>query len=365
MKILLITGIYPPDIGGPATYIPELANYLTNQGHKVRILTLAENVKKSKDELTHVIRVQRKMVKIPRMLITIWKIIWTPSDYKIFANGLHEEVGLSLFLRNRYAIAKIVGDPVWERSRNKNVTSKSIKGFNESRLPTQSYIERVLLRYSLNRFQAITCPSEDLCKIVESWGVTKPIKFIANGVLVRDAIPISQKEYDLICVSRLVSWKNIKKHIEIASQLDLKIAIVGSGPEESELMALAKSLGCNATFFGETSKIKIEELLNSSKVFILLSEYEGLSFSLLEAMSFGLPAIVSDIEANSSVVRDEIDGLVINADNWQSSKLQILKLFSDENYYKKISLNAQNRISKEFNAVTQFAKVEKLLSNEQ
>ncbi len=364
MKILLISGIYPPDIGGPATYIPELANFLVSQGHSVRILTLADNVKKAKDEPFQVIRIRRNRARFLRMIITISRIITTPRDYKIFANGLHEEVGISLILKKRHAIAKIVGDPVWERSRNNNETTKSIKEFNSSKLSKRSLFERKLLRYCLNRFTSITCPSEDLCKTVEDWGVTRPIKYIANGVSIIELMPAFQKEYDLICVSRLVSWKNIDKHIKIAKELDLRIAIVGGGPEEEKLKALAESLDCKATFFGETKKMEIEELLHKSRVFILLSEYEGMSFSLIEAMSFGLPAIVSDIEANSRVVRDDIDGVVVDMEKWQSSKSQILKLFSDEIYYKNISRNAVNRISEEFNSAKQFTKLEKLLLND-
>lgn len=360
MKILLVTGIYPPDIGGPATYIPELANFLSDKGHELRILTLAEGVSEQAGDELFVTRIQRKLPKFFRMTITIAKIVFTPRDYKIFANGLHEEVGISLLIRKRYAIAKIVGDPVWERCRNRNETKKSIEDFNKTNNLTKSFLERKLLSYGLNQFESITCPSEDLCELVKSWKVSKPIKYIANGVSIKNANPVFETEFDLICVSRLVSWKNIDKHIEIASALNLKIAIVGSGPEEIKLSAIAKSLGCNATFFGEKKKIEIEELLKNSKVFILLSEYEGLSFSLLEAMSFGLPALVSNIRANSSVVRDGIDGVVVDIKHWKSSESEIIRLFSDQHYYESVSDNVRNRISNEFNAATQFEKIEEL-----
>ena len=361
MKILLVSGIYPPDIGGPATYIPELASYLSDKGHELRILTLAEDASQQAGDELFVTRIQRKLPKILRMTITIAKIVFTPRGYKIFANGLHEEVGISLLIRRRHAIAKIVGDPVWERSRNRNETKKSIEEFNKAIDSTRSSFERKLLTLGLNKFEAVTCPSEDLCELVKSWKVQKPIKFIANGVSIQTVNHALQTNFDLICVSRLVSWKNIDKHIEIASALNLKIAIVGSGPEEEKLKSIAKSLGCSATFFGEKTKIEIEELFKESKVFILLSEYEGLSFSLLEAMSFGLPTIVSDIRANSSVVRDGIDGVVIDVKKWKSSESEIIRLFSDQRHYENVSDNVRNRISKDFNAVTQFAKIEELL----
>jgi glycosyltransferase involved in cell wall biosynthesis len=360
MKILLVTGIYPPDIGGPATFIPALSDFLSDKGHDLRVLTLAQIVGRQASDKVPVMRIERKIPKILRMIIIITKIVFVPREYKILANGLYEEVGISLLLRKRYAVAKIVGDPVWERCRNRNETNKNIIEFNQTNNSTKSVLQRKLLSFVLNQFDTIICPSEELCELVKSWNVTKQIKYVANGISTNEANPVFQWEFDLISVSRLVSWKNIDKHIEIAKALNLKLAIVGSGPEENKLKEFARSLGCDATFFGDKNKNEIKELLKKSKVFILLSEYEGLSFSLLEAMSLGLPAVVSGIKANSSVVRNGIDGAVIEIENWRSSESEIVRFFTDEQYYQTVSNNVRNRISHEFNATKQFEKIEEL-----
>jgi hypothetical protein len=42
MRILIITGIFPPDIGGPATYVPQVAKALADQGHQITVLTLSD-----------------------------------------------------------------------------------------------------------------------------------------------------------------------------------------------------------------------------------------------------------------------------------------------------------------------------------
>ena len=118
MKILLVTGIFPPDIGGPSTYIPNLARYLKKKGHEVRILTLANDTKNQLRDEFEIIRIQRTLPKPLRMILVIAFFSFISKDFKVFANGLHEEVGISLALRKRHALAKIVGDPVWERSRN-------------------------------------------------------------------------------------------------------------------------------------------------------------------------------------------------------------------------------------------------------
>lgn len=43
MRILITTGIFPPDIGGPATYVPQIASGLSERGHQVKVLTTDKN----------------------------------------------------------------------------------------------------------------------------------------------------------------------------------------------------------------------------------------------------------------------------------------------------------------------------------
>ena len=93
----------------------------------------------------------------------------------------------------------------------------------------------------------------------------------------------------------------------------------------------------------------------------MMSEYEGLSFSLLEAMSFGLPAIVSDIPSNASVIRNGEEGVVLKIDNWLSRVLEIRELFTNEQKYQLYSTNVKKRIQRDFNEEKQFAITEKLL----
>ena len=42
MRILVLSGIWPPDVGGPATHAPDLAEFLVSRGHEVRVVTMAD-----------------------------------------------------------------------------------------------------------------------------------------------------------------------------------------------------------------------------------------------------------------------------------------------------------------------------------
>ena len=49
MNILITTGIYPPDVGGPAKFVPLISKHLSNE-NEVRIITLSEDIKLNQDE---------------------------------------------------------------------------------------------------------------------------------------------------------------------------------------------------------------------------------------------------------------------------------------------------------------------------
>ena len=90
-KIGVVTGIYPPDIGGPATYIPKLADFVLNKGNYVSLLTLGAEGKRLSLPDQSFISIKRAQNKIIRMTRTIVEVVrLTFNCRQIFANGLFE-----------------------------------------------------------------------------------------------------------------------------------------------------------------------------------------------------------------------------------------------------------------------------------
>ena len=75
MNVLIITGIFPPDIGGPASYVPAIASSLVQRGHKVTVITLSDATIHSDAVYPFtVIRILRSMARLLRVLKTIERI---------------------------------------------------------------------------------------------------------------------------------------------------------------------------------------------------------------------------------------------------------------------------------------------------
>jgi glycosyltransferase involved in cell wall biosynthesis len=257
------------------------------------------------------------------------------------------ETAIAARITRTSAVAKIVGDPLWERKRNSGKTSLSITEFQNSHLTLLDRCNRLLYLWSLNSFNVLTSPSEELATIIRGWGVKPKVVVIPNGVEIPALIP-TDKKFDLVYVGRLVKWKNVDLVIKLSSELGLSAAIIGSGPELSILEKLAISLNANCVFLGDQQKESIDQILMESKLFILLSQYEGLSFALLEAMAAGIVPIVSDAKGNLDVVTDEYNAVVAPLSNLQALPNQVKTLLNDKSKMKNLGENALETVRNKY-----------------
>lgn len=341
MRILLVSGIYPPDVGGPATYIPRLAQFLYNQGIEVEVLTLTDNNKYTRNDPWSVIALSRQTWTPIRFIVTIIKALKLLRKCDaVFVNGLHEELGIALRLITRKSVAKIVGDPVWERAINSERTNLTLEQFNSKRLVMKELLQRALLRWSLNQYDYVTSPSQGLVDLITKWEVQTNILLVPNGI---SDLGLSDQnsEFDLITVSRLVKWKQVDSVINTANELNLRLCVVGDGPEKRNLENLANELGTNVFFAGNVPEVDAINLIRKSGIYILYSLYEGLSFSLLQAMNLGKPIIVSNARGNTDVITNNFHGLVADCDDRNSLKNQITKLVLNPEFRESLGIQAR------------------------
>ena len=345
-KLCLVSGIYPPDIGGPATFIPNLAKRMQLQNYQCTVLTLSDS--KSSIRVEHgirVIRISRKISRIFRVPILVFALLLIgTTNPQFIVNGLYEEFGIANLFLKRKAIIKIVGDPVWERFRNNNSKLISIESFNSISLPLKYKIQRKIFVISLNQANLIVTPGKSLIPIIKSWKVRPRILYIPNGVNISKII-FRERMNRAIVISRLVSWKNIDKAIESCINANLPLDIFGEGPEKERLERISRDSKSEICFYPAVSHKTALDLLSKYNYFILLSEYEGQSFALLEAMSLGCVVIVSDIPANTDVVEDAVNGYVISTDSQEVINAKLRNAISDPNKNIQIRENSIKYIS--------------------
>ena len=351
MKILITSGIFPPDIGGPASYVPKIATELSKRGHKLTVLCLSEQDFDDSKFNFDVIRINRKIFLPLRILLTIIKIISlsVKSDL-IFANTLTFESSIGAIFSKKPIVHKIVGDYAWERARNKNWFNGTIDEYQKNQKGIKLLFLDTYFKYFLRFSKTIITPSNYLKDIVLGWDENLKVETIYNAI----EFPIKYvKENNdsftkLITVSRLVSWKKIDEIIvAIKDSEDYSLEIIGEGPEEPFLKNLVKKnhLENRITFLGHLNKENVFKKMFQSDVFILNSSYEGLPHVIVEAMSAKLPVICSDVGGCAEIVLHGETGFLTNEFNSINDGLKYLK---DSTYRDQIVENAQSFVKTKF-----------------
>jgi len=323
-KVLLVTDIFPPQIGGPATFIDRLAHSLAMRDHKVTVVCSSRQHRDPSDAERPftVRRVSLASRERYEVLVRLRLALEMARHRLIFVNGLERYVAEVNQVMRRTFVLKIVGDTVWETARNRGLTHLSIDDFQKD---PQSQVQfaadlRARKRW-VDAARQIVVPSEYLRQLVEGWGVPRErITVIRNGTTspVTGAIvrPRRSQRLRALFVGRLTNWKGVETLLLAARHLDaLDVEIVGDGPEWPHLVELSAQLGLTdrVLFRGRLSAEGVQDAMARANVLVLTSLYEGLSHTVLEASAAGLPCIVSDRGGNEEVVKDGRNGLVVPA----------------------------------------------------
>ena len=167
-----------------------------------------------------------------------------------------------------------------------------------------------ITRAVLQRADAVVSVSHDLADYLRgSMGVSR-VTVIPNGVDVDRFQPGERGTGPVVLfsISRLVPRKNVDVLIAAVEQLTtegapLNLVIAGTGPEEDRIRGLAERLPHVVRFVGFIDEDRKRALLSDTDVFVQLSTREGLSIATLEALSSGVPCVVSNLPG----VREPID----------------------------------------------------------
>jgi|SRR5690625_1338977 len=174
---------------------------------------------------------------------------------------------------------------------------------NEGILENLNTTDKILWKIILNIANILVVLEKSTKKILLSHGVNeRNIFLVPNGVEVRKKININikNKNLTLVFVGRLVKQKLCDQLIEAcrllrSRRLSFNLKIIGDGPLKDKLIKLTKDLDLesNVSFLGHQANI--HSYLINSDIFVLPSEKEGMSNSLLEAMACGLPIVSTNV----------------------------------------------------------------------
>lgn len=174
------------------------------------------------------------------------------------------------------------------------------------------------------------------------------------------------KKYDICCTARLTEAKNPLRFLEILCEIkkkkkDIKAIWIGTGENEVEFLQKIKELDLEENIKLAGFQKNPYKIMASSKIFLLTSKWEGFGLSALEALSLGLPAIVSNVGGLPYIINNKC-GLICNSNKEFIN--EIVKLLTNNAYYEEKRICALKRAKELSNYPEYFNSIAKLYEGE-
>ncbi len=344
MRVLLVSNLFPPDIGGPATYVSRLAHDLKGRGHSVQLVVCAEDPSAGGSYPFPVRRVSRRIFMPIRLFIVLLWVMWYARRADIvYVNGLELSGVLGSRLMGKPSALKVVGDFAWEYAVRHGWNNDGIDHFQTARYGWKVELVRGVEHWYAQHVDRVVTPSLYLKSIVSGWGVPpERISVVYNALTSRFDGKLSKEEARrivgldgtlVLTVARLYKWKNIDVLIRLVPDLppESRLVIVGDGPEEAFLKGLAAELGVadRVVFVGRVAQSQVSFYLRAADVFVLNTRYEGLSHTILECMDAELPVVATAVGGNMELIEDGINGFLVPVDDRMRIVSAVRKLLHD------------------------------------
>ncbi len=298
MKIALVSPRYPPYAGGVERHVQALAEGLAARGHEVASLSTDPGGRWAPEETRGGVRVLRFPAFAPREAY-----YWSPRLAARLREGefdvvhLHSYHSLTSWLGARAARAPVVFTPHYHGAGHTPFRALLLRPY------------RLLGRRVFERARRVVCVSRHEADLVRGHFGVAPgkVEVIPNGVdLPPPAGPAPPRTRDLLYVGRLEKYKGVHHLLDALRDLQIHLAVVGTGPYEASLRNLARRLGVADRVSWE-SGLAAEALAaryRGAGALALLSTREAYGLSVAEALACGTPCVV----ARAAALAEFVDG---------------------------------------------------------
>jgi glycosyltransferase involved in cell wall biosynthesis len=314
MRVAFLTGIWPPDVGGPATHGPDFAAFLRDRGHSVHVVTMGDN--EPTERPVPVEWVTRSWPFPVRYSAVAAKGFRLARDADVvYATATYAASAVAA--AGRPLVAKLVSDPAYERAWRYGLFRDSLESFQKASDLRLAAL-RGLRTASLRRARRIVVPSRYLAGVASGWGLERSrIEVLVNPAPPPRDLPASTlRDGTFVFVGRLTSQKALPDALRAVAAVDgARLVIVGDGPERASLERLTDELGIRdrVTFEGSRPRDHVLQTLAGARAAVLSSSWENLPHAAVESLSVGTPVVATAVGGVPEVVHDDENGLLVPA----------------------------------------------------
>ena len=351
IKVLIATGIFPPQVGGPATYSKLLLEELPKRGLKVRVENFGDVLKYPK--------VFRHTIYFCRIIVSGMSadVIYAMDPV---STGLPALLAAKV-LRKKFYL-KIVGDYAWEQGSQRFGVTDLLDEFSLQKDKYSIFVRifKEIQFFVAERADKILVPSNYLKKIVSNWGIHEDKITVVYNAFKEPNVQLTKTELRktlgyknkvIISAGRLVPWKGFDTLIEILPSMreeigEITLYIAGSGPDHEKLeKKIFETKSENSVILlGKVEQAELFKLIKAADLFVLNTSYEGLSHQILEVMSLGTPLITTKAGGNFETIDTEKNGILVEYNDREALKKWIKELLVNKKYALNLAQEAKKKL---------------------
>ncbi|WP_217077952.1 glycosyltransferase family 4 protein [Clostridium baratii] len=234
------------------------------------------------------------------------------------------------------------------------------------------FIVKKLIKNIFDSSDCVIVLGDKWKRIIGQISPNSNIKVFNNSVRIPEyKVKLERNRINILFLGVLIKRKGIYDLIEaikilydkgVINKNNLKFIIGGIGKEEEKIKELVYKYNLKqyVNLIGWVDGVSKEKLLMSSQLFILPSYNEGLPMAILEAMSYGIPVISTDVGSISEVVMNNITGSLVETGNCEELSKAIIELIKDKDTWKEYSNNCKLIIDEKFNDKKYFERISNL-----
>lgn len=367
MKVLITTDLYLPTINGVVTSVLNLKKELIKRGHEVKILTLVQADKDCNEKDTYYIKSfsvgkiypQARFMRSFGTKQMLELIEWKPDV-------IHSQCEFSTYFFARH-IARKTGAPIIHTYHTIYEDYTHYFSFSHK---VGKKTAKIFTKVILRKTQDVIAPTEKVNRLLQTYHINKPIYTIPTGIDVdkyakeislemrnqrRRALGISKEQIVLIYLGRVAKEKNIEEVADYVLRLDnpdIRLLIVGDGPERKELEEYVKKIDVNRQiiFIGKVDRDKVGEYYQLADVFVSASTSETQGLTYIEALANGIPLLCHRDECLDDVIEEGVNGFQYHNFDEFKQYLNILEKggYIDDRYKKSARIKAERFSTEKF-----------------
>lgn len=336
MKVLVVSGIWPPDVGGPASHAPDVAAFLHQRGHDVEVVVTANGPPARQAYPVHWLS-----RSLPKGVIHVRAGLEVARRARradvVYTTGMFgRSAGGATLARTPYVI-KLTADPAFERARRRGMVDGDVEEFQQRAVGPAIRVLRLARDAELRGAAHVFAPSAWLRKLAIGWGVDGArVSVLPNpspplpALRPRDELraELGMTGPTLAFAGRLTAQKSLEVALAaVAANDDVSLIVAGDGDERARLESLA---GPRVRFVGPVPRERVVELFHAADAAILSSSWENFPHTVVEALAVGTPVLATTTGGIGEVVRDGENGLLVASGDVSGLAAAIRRYFSDE-----------------------------------